>query len=98
LQADFAQVVRRGVLFENFSSERSSHAFLLIKIFPNDTIKSHAIMTTIAAPHLYFARSVAPGFSLVADAGAVGVLGTLVSATTTDESFAATGVSFFTEG
>ena len=52
-------------------------AFLLIKIFPNDTIESHAIITMIAAPHLYLSRSFAPGISFVTDAWAVGVPGTL---------------------
>ena len=61
--------------------KRSSHPFLLIKIFPNDTIESHAIITMIAAPHLYLSRSFAPGISFVTDACAVAALGTLASAT-----------------
>jgi hypothetical protein len=77
--------------------ERSSHTFLLIKVLPNDTIKSHTIIATNAAPHLYLSRSFAPGISLVTDAWAAGVLGTLRSATPGDGSFRGTGFSFFTE-
>src|SRR5215469_10667335 len=36
-------------LFVEFQ-QKIIHALLLIKIFPNATIKSHAIITTIAAP------------------------------------------------
>src|SRR6516164_8828344 len=78
--------------------ERSSHPFLLIKLFPNDTIKSQAIITMIAAPHLYLSRFFAPGISFIKDAGAVGVPGSLASATPADEPFAGTGVPFCTEG
>src|SRR5215469_14706795 len=87
-----------GVHFRTFSSRRSLHAFLLIKIFPNATIKSHAIITVIAAPDLYLSRFFVPAVSVVTDAWAVGVLGTLALAARADKSFAATGVSFLTEG
>src|SRR6516225_6773676 len=84
-------------LFVEFQ-QKIIHALLLIKIFPNATIKSHAIITMIAAPHLYLSRSFTPNVSFVTDAWVVGVLVTLASATPADESFAATGFSFFTEG
>ena len=62
----------------NFS-RKIIHALLLIKIFPNVTIKSHAMITMIAAPHLYLSRSFAPIVSFVTDAWVVGVLVTLAS-------------------
>ena len=52
----------------------------------------------IAAPHLYLSRFFAPGISFIKDAGAVGVPGSLASATPADEPFAGTGVPFCTEG
>src|SRR5215831_18956180 len=70
-----------GVHFRTFSSRRSFHAFLLIKIFPNATIKSHAIITVIAAPHLYLSRFFVRAVSVVTDAWAVGALDTLALAT-----------------
>jgi hypothetical protein len=85
-------------IFEIPAAEDSFHAFLLIKIFPNNTIKSHAIITVIAAPHLYLSGSFAPGISFITDAWAVGVLGILASATPSDEPFTATSVSFLIEG
>jgi hypothetical protein len=76
---------------------RASHPVLLIKVLPNNTIKSHTIITANAAPHLILSRSIAPSISFVMDARAVEVLATLGLATP-DEFFGAAGVSFFTEG
>ncbi len=70
---------------------------LLIKVFPNNTIESHTIITTNAAPHLISSRSIAPAILFVTDACAVEVPDILGSATLADELFGVTGVSFFTK-
>jgi hypothetical protein len=75
-----------------------SHPFLLMKLLPNVKIKSHTIITANAAPHLTLSRAIAPVISFVTDARAVEVLGISGFAMPADESFSATGVSFFTEG
>jgi hypothetical protein len=84
-------------VFQN-SPYAACRGLLLINIFPNNTIKSHKIITTNAAPHLILSRSTAPGISFVKDACAVEVLGTLGPVTPADEFFGATSASFLTEG
>src|SRR5262249_12329542 len=74
-----------------------THPVPLINILPNNTTKSHTLITMNATPKMKLCRSFATAVSFVTDAWSVGVLDILGSLTAANESFAATGVSFFTE-
>jgi hypothetical protein len=72
------------------------HHFIPIKVFPNNLIRSHTVITMNAAPHKYLSKSFAPEvFAPGLSSGDVRAApGSLDTTNVADESLGLEGVSF----